>query len=218
MARWEPELINAARTTGTNWATLAPALGVASRQAAERRFLRLQPSTTGESTAEGRVDAERDRRAADKAVAAWARRHATTLRQLAGQVSTLDDLGDTGGQASATALGAALGTNDPAELLKPLTATHHTSPDHTPESPTRSRRSPTKPTRYAATPSTPVAIRTTNDSEPRTQRPRPRAGRGSQCRRKVSPARESLSVPASTPDPACPRIAPPARSGGAAKG
>jgi hypothetical protein len=124
LARWEPELINAARTTGASWATLAPALGVASRQAAERRFLRLQPSTTGESTAEGRVDAERDRRAADKAVAAWARRHATTLRQLAGQVSTLDDLGDAGGQASATALGAALGTNDPADLLTPLAATH----------------------------------------------------------------------------------------------
>ena len=125
LARWEPELINAARTAGTSWAALAPALGVASRQAAERRFLRLRPSTTGESTAEGRVDAERDRRAADKAVAAWARRHATTLRQLAGQVSTLDDLGDTGGQASAAALGAALGTNDPADLLKPLAATHY---------------------------------------------------------------------------------------------
>ncbi|HWM06590.1 MAG TPA: HSP18 transcriptional regulator, partial [Actinophytocola sp.] len=71
----------------------------------------------------------RVKRAGDKAVAAWARRNATTLRQLAGQVSMLDDLGDTG-RTSATNLGAALGTDDPADLLDPLAATrpHLTGP------------------------------------------------------------------------------------------
>jgi hypothetical protein len=129
LAGWEPELINAARTAGASWAVLAPVLGVASRQAAERRFLRLRPSPTGESTAEGRVDAERGKRAGDKAVAAWARRNAATLRQLSSQVSTLDDLGDAG-QARAAELGTALGTEDPADLLKPLAATrrHLTRP------------------------------------------------------------------------------------------
>src|SRR4051812_41152100 len=92
LGAWEPELIAAARAGGASWASLAPALGVASRQAAERRFLRLRPSATGELTGEGRVDAERDRRAGDRAVADWARRNAAVLRQLAGQVSALDDL------------------------------------------------------------------------------------------------------------------------------
>src|SRR3954463_10099842 len=89
---WDPELIAGARAGGASWAELAPALGVASRQAAERRFLRLRPSATGELTGEGRVDAERDRRAGDRAVADWARRNAAVLRQLAGQVSALEDL------------------------------------------------------------------------------------------------------------------------------
>ena len=43
LAGWEPQLIAAARDLGTSWAELAPALGVASRQAAERRYLRLRP-------------------------------------------------------------------------------------------------------------------------------------------------------------------------------
>src|SRR6476469_7102321 len=105
---WEPELIAAARAAGASWASLAPALGVASRQAAERRFLRLRPSATGETTGEGRVDAERDRRAGDRAVADWARSNAAVLRQLAGQVSALDGLG------------AALGEDDVTTLLPPL--------------------------------------------------------------------------------------------------
>ncbi len=41
LAAWEPELITAARRAGASWTQLAPALGVASRQAAERRYLRL---------------------------------------------------------------------------------------------------------------------------------------------------------------------------------
>jgi hypothetical protein len=118
---WEPELIAAARVSGASWAALAPALGVGSRQAAERRYLRLQPSGTGETTAEGRVDAARDRRAGDKAVAEWARRNAATLRQLACQVSALGDLG-ADGQTSVDRLGAALGTDDPVDLLQPLVA------------------------------------------------------------------------------------------------
>ncbi len=95
LAAWEPELIAAARAGGTSWTSLAPALGVASRQAAERRFLRLRPSVTGENTGEARVDAERERRAGDRAVADWARRNSAILRQLAGQVEALDGL-DTG--------------------------------------------------------------------------------------------------------------------------
>src|SRR5690242_3298882 len=44
LATWEPDLIDAARRQGASWEQLAPALGVASRQAAERRYLRLRPS------------------------------------------------------------------------------------------------------------------------------------------------------------------------------
>jgi hypothetical protein len=121
LAGWEPELIAAARAAGTSWVALAPALGVASRQAAERRYLRLQPSHTGEKTGEARVDAERDRRAGDRAVADWARRNSAILRQLAGRVSTLDGLGPAA-QESADRIGAALGDDDPARLLPPLAA------------------------------------------------------------------------------------------------
>ena len=46
LASWEPLLIGAARARGASWAAIAPALGVASRQAAERRYLRLNPHTT----------------------------------------------------------------------------------------------------------------------------------------------------------------------------
>jgi hypothetical protein len=121
IAGWEPELITAARAAGASWVALAPALGVASRQAAERRYLRLQPSHTGEKTGEARVDAERDRRAGDRAVADWARRNSAILRQLAGRVSTLDGLGPAA-QESADRIGAALGDDDPARLLPPLAA------------------------------------------------------------------------------------------------
>lgn len=89
LAAWEPQLIASARAMGTSWAELAPALGLASRQAAERRYLRLRPSE-GDDTAEGRVRAERDRRAADRAVGRWARENAGSLRSLAGQVGRVD--------------------------------------------------------------------------------------------------------------------------------
>jgi hypothetical protein len=130
LGAWEPELIAAARADGTSWAELAPALGVASRQAAERRFLRLAPSATGEATGEARVDAARDRRAGDRAVADWARRNSAVLRRLAGQVSALDDL-DAAGQESADRLGAALGDDDVTSLLPPLDAVRrHLVRDH----------------------------------------------------------------------------------------
>ncbi|UOX90335.1 HSP18 transcriptional regulator [Amycolatopsis sp. FBCC-B4732] len=121
LSGWEPELITAARGAGASWVALAPALGVASRQAAERRYLRLQPSDTGERTGEARVGAERDRRAGDRAVADWARRNSAGLRRLAGQVSALPGL-DPAAQETADRLGAALGDDDPATLLSPLAA------------------------------------------------------------------------------------------------
>lgn len=111
LATWEPELITAARSAGVSWVELAPALGVASRQAAERRYLRLRPSSSGEATGEGRVRAERDRRAGDRAVANWARENSASLRELAGQVSAAAGPG---------AVRDALAGNDPAALLPPL--------------------------------------------------------------------------------------------------
>ncbi|GAB2748806.1 HSP18 transcriptional regulator [Amycolatopsis magusensis] len=113
---WEPELISAARAQGVSWAALAPALGVASRQAAERRYLRLKPSASGEATGEGRVRAQRDRRAGERAVATWARENSGSLRQLAGQVSAVGGLDS----ASAGRVRQALGDDDAAALLSPL--------------------------------------------------------------------------------------------------
>ncbi|MGW6928680.1 HSP18 transcriptional regulator [Lentzea sp. NPDC054927] len=108
LSGWEPQLIEAARALGTSWADLAPALGVASRQAAERRYLRVR--RTGESgTGDERVQAERDRRAGDKAVAAWARENAGVLRMLAAQVGP-----------HAADVQRALGGEDAAGLLGPL--------------------------------------------------------------------------------------------------
>jgi hypothetical protein len=119
LASWEPQLIATARQHGTSWARLAPALGVTSRQAAERRYLRLQPSATGGSTGEGRVRATRDKRAGDRAVEAWARKNSTVLRQLAGQVSALDGLSGPA-RRHADLIGQALAGSDPATLLSPL--------------------------------------------------------------------------------------------------
>ncbi|HET9142463.1 HSP18 transcriptional regulator [Actinophytocola sp.] len=122
LAAWEPRLITAARHLGISWATLAPALGVTSRQAAERRYLRLQPSATGEQTGEERVRAERTKRAGDRAVAAWARQNSSTLRQLAGQIGALQGLSGPA-QHRVDQLTHALADNDPAALLTPLADT-----------------------------------------------------------------------------------------------
>lgn len=76
------------------------------------------------------MQAERDRRAAQRAVALWARDHACDLRQLAGQISALSDL--PGAAAGNLAdLRRALGGDDPAGLLAPLSGTHdHLEPGH----------------------------------------------------------------------------------------
>ncbi|WP_202868431.1 hypothetical protein [Kribbella sindirgiensis] len=121
LATWEPLLIGAARDQGISWADLAPALGVASRQAAERRYLRLNPHSTdhADMTGEQRVQAARDRRAGERAVTHWARDNAAYLRRLAAQITALDDL-DAATQESVDRLMHALGDNDTATLLVPL--------------------------------------------------------------------------------------------------
>ncbi|MFB6718933.1 hypothetical protein ACFCV3_02190 [Kribbella sp. NPDC056345] len=117
---WEPQLIDAARSTGTSWAQLAPALGVATRQAAERRYLRLHPNAAQPGlNREQRVQATRDQRAGERAVAEWARHNAADLRRVAGQVAALSGL-DSRTQASIDAVHDALGNNDTTALLAPL--------------------------------------------------------------------------------------------------
>lgn len=121
LALWEPLLIGAARDRGASWAAIAPALGLASRQAAERRYLRLNAHTTDPSgmTGEQRVQAARGRRAGDRAVSQWAQANAARLRQLAGQVTALDGLTpDT--KASVDRVLGALGDTDSTTLLSPL--------------------------------------------------------------------------------------------------
>ncbi|MGW3917008.1 HSP18 transcriptional regulator [Streptomyces sp. NPDC005070] len=121
LAGWESGLIETARRQGTSWADLAGPLGVASRQAAERRYLRLRPGTPG-STGEERVQATRDTRAAERTVTTWARDNAADLRRLAGQITALTDL-HPGAEDAVGELNLALADNDPARLLRPLTAT-----------------------------------------------------------------------------------------------
>lgn len=131
LASWEPELVTAARAAGLSWITLAPALGVTSRQAAERRYLRSQPTGNGESTREARVDTTRDQRAGDRAVAVWARKNAAELRQLAGQVSGLADL-TPAGRRDADRVHAELAGEDTATLIEPLaTMRSHLTDGHT---------------------------------------------------------------------------------------
>ncbi|MEV6653732.1 type III effector protein [Streptomyces sp. NPDC051219] len=122
LAGWEPGLIEAARTAGASWADLAHPLGVASRQAAERRYLRVRPGAPG-TTAEQRVQETRGRRAADRSVTAWARANAADLRQIAGQITALTDL-PTGARVPLARLVEALAHNDAANLVGPLTDTH----------------------------------------------------------------------------------------------
>lgn len=119
LAQWEPALIKAARESGLSWAALAPAVGVTSRQAAERRYLRLRPHDDTDLTGEQRVLAARDSRAADRAVASWARAHAGELRQIAGQASALGGL-STRARKAARELASALTGDDPATLIGPL--------------------------------------------------------------------------------------------------
>lgn len=120
LAGWETGLIETARDAGASWADLASPLGVASRQAAERRYLRGRPGPAG-TTGEQRVQATRERRAADRTQAARARRDAADLRSLAGRISALTDL-PAAARSPLDQLHAALGHDDPAALIAPLTA------------------------------------------------------------------------------------------------
>ncbi|WP_327286829.1 type III effector protein [Streptomyces sp. NBC_01198] len=120
LAGWETGLIETARTAGASWADLAAPLGVASRQAAERRYLRLRPGPPG-STGEERVNATRNRRAADRSIDTWARANAADLRRLAGQITALTDLPAVAGTAVGD-LDTALAADDAAGLLTPLAA------------------------------------------------------------------------------------------------
>ncbi|MFI8359628.1 HSP18 transcriptional regulator [Streptomyces sp. NPDC085612] len=118
LAGWETGLIENARGQGASWADLAGPLGVASRQAAERRYLRLRPGKAG-STGEERVQATRDIRAADRSVDAWARANAADLRRLAGQITALTGLPGSAGGAIGD-LNQALAHDDAARLVRPL--------------------------------------------------------------------------------------------------
>ncbi|MFE1408658.1 type III effector protein [Streptomyces sp. NPDC058770] len=120
LAGWETGLIETARDAGASWADLAHPLGVASRQAAERRYLRGRPGPAG-TTGEQRVQATRQARAADRSTAAWARRNAADLRRLAGQIAALTDL-PPAARRPISELHAALAHDDPADLIAPLTA------------------------------------------------------------------------------------------------
>ncbi|MEV7775788.1 type III effector protein [Kitasatospora sp. NPDC086791] len=126
LAGWETGLIETARGAGATWADLAEPMGVQSRQAAERRYLRMRPDaeagTEAGSTGEQRVQATRDQRAADRAVTTWARDNAADLRRLAGQIGALDGLTTSAAPAIERLL-EALGTSDPAHLLAPLAET-----------------------------------------------------------------------------------------------
>ncbi|MFF2654971.1 type III effector protein [Streptomyces sp. NPDC058045] len=118
LAGWETGLIETARDAGASWADLAGPLGVASRQAAERRYLRGRPGAVG-TTGEQRVAATRQARAAERATVTWARANAADLRRLAGQITALAHLGPEARSAQAV-LHTALGAADAAELIAPL--------------------------------------------------------------------------------------------------
>jgi hypothetical protein len=113
----EPIMIAAARAAGVSWQALAPALGVASRQAAERRYLRstAQPTEQPGATRDARVQAERDRRAGHRAVTRWANDNTADLRRLAGQITALTDLDAAAGEALGR-LHQALGDPDASEI------------------------------------------------------------------------------------------------------
>ncbi|MFF2078041.1 type III effector protein [Kitasatospora sp. NPDC058162] len=123
LAGWEAGLVESAREAGATWADLAHPMGVASRQAAENRYLRLKPAA-GDASRSGtgaeRVKAVRDRRAADRSVTLWARDHAAELRVLAAQVSTAALA--PGARPAQAAVTAALGAADPTDLIEPLAA------------------------------------------------------------------------------------------------
>ncbi|MEU8517686.1 hypothetical protein AB0C76_39845 [Kitasatospora sp. NPDC048722] len=124
LAGWEAGLVETAREAGATWADLAHPMGVASRQAAENRYLRLRPTDSTSADAETgaeRVKAVRDRRAAERAVTSWARDHAADLRVLAARVTAAPGL-TARARPALSDLTAALGAPDPAGLIAPLAA------------------------------------------------------------------------------------------------
>ncbi|MFC4511516.1 type III effector protein [Streptomyces ehimensis] len=121
LAGWETGLIETARDAGASWADLAHPLGVASRQAAERRYLRGRPGPEG-TTGEQRVTATRQARAAERTTATWARANAAELRRLAGQITALTDL-PPAARGPLGELHAALAHDDPTDLIAALAAT-----------------------------------------------------------------------------------------------
>jgi hypothetical protein len=131
LARLEPILITAARNNGISWQALAPALGVASRQAAERRYLRnTTPTTTHPGTTQDdRVQAERNRRATHRAITQWANNNTADLRRLAGQITALTDLDDTA-TPTLNRLHQALADPDASALPALLAATYPHLPHH----------------------------------------------------------------------------------------
>lgn len=118
IAGWEASLIETARDAGASWASLARPMGVNSRQAAERRYLRLRPGAPG-ATGDQRAQAVRDERAAERQATSWAREHAGELRLLAGRLAALADLPGTA-QPPLDRIREALGHSDAARLLGPL--------------------------------------------------------------------------------------------------
>ncbi|MFE2358934.1 type III effector protein [Streptomyces parvulus] len=121
LAGWETGLIETARDAGASWADLAHPLGVASRQAAERRYLRGRPGPAG-TTGEQRVTATRQARAAERTTAARARANAGDLRGIAGRITALTDL-PAAARGPLDKLHAALAHDDAADLIAPLAAT-----------------------------------------------------------------------------------------------
>ncbi|MGW6202218.1 hypothetical protein ACWF9B_00975 [Streptomyces sp. NPDC055089] len=91
----EGHLIEAARKQDVTWTRLAPALEVKSRQAAERRHLRLcgnaYDANPGRTQRE-RVDNERDNRAERRAEQQWIAEHADEVRALAVRLAAVEDL------------------------------------------------------------------------------------------------------------------------------
>ena len=105
---------------------------MASRQAAERRYLRLAPASADAGRAPpatSRVRAERDRRAGHRAVAQWANDNTADLRRLAGQITALTDLGDDAA-ADVGRLHQALADTDATALPELLAGTQRHLGDH----------------------------------------------------------------------------------------
>ncbi|MEU7823059.1 hypothetical protein [Catellatospora sp. NPDC049133] len=95
LAGLEAALIRAARDSGIPWNDIAQAVGVESRQAAERRYLRLCADREGLDL-DQRIEQERDAHAATRARRHWAHDHGPRLQELCARL--LAALPDASGQ------------------------------------------------------------------------------------------------------------------------